>query len=105
MSTGSMSDGYHTFDELYDHRITLFAALCRKLSYRGSCWISKFHADGTMFEGWFIAGIGKKPGYQITYHIPLGRWHEFVTNCEELERAPEWDGHTPADVIERLKGL
>ena len=24
------SDGYHTFEELYDHRITLFIALCKQ---------------------------------------------------------------------------
>jgi len=29
MDTGKISDGYHTFDELYDHRITLWIALCR----------------------------------------------------------------------------
>lgn len=27
--TGKTSDGYHTFDELYEHRITLWIALCR----------------------------------------------------------------------------
>jgi hypothetical protein len=68
-----------------------------------SVWKSKLHADGTMFDGWFIAGIGKAMGEQITYHLPLKYWDE----CEgkELEHAPEWDGHTPAEVLERLKNL
>lgn len=26
-----ISDGYHTIEELYDHRITLYFALCRQL--------------------------------------------------------------------------
>lgn len=26
---GEVSDGYHTFNELYDHRIKLFITLCR----------------------------------------------------------------------------
>lgn len=28
-----VSDGYHTFDELYDHRITLYIALCRTFKF------------------------------------------------------------------------
>lgn len=103
-------DGYHTFDELYDHRITLFITLCRVLiSDQGSehwepVWRSRLHHDGTSFEGWFIMGVGKNKGQQISYHLPLSRWEE--TNfAETLERAPEWDGHTSDDVLERLKKL
>jgi hypothetical protein len=34
----------------------------------------------------------------------MSRWEE--TNfAPELEKAPEWDGHTPADVLDRLKAL
>lgn len=29
----SPSDGFHTFEELYDHRITLFIALCHNLNF------------------------------------------------------------------------
>ena len=92
---GETSDGYHTFNELYEHRHLLFAQLVQ--------WKSKKHSDGTMFDGWFIAGINKEKGKQITYHIPMRLWDSF--KCEELENAPEWDGHTPNDVIERLKTL
>ena len=59
-----VSDGYHTFKELYDHRIALFLALVKSISeqeYHPAnqiCWKSKKHSDGTMFDGWFIAGIG-----------------------------------------------
>lgn len=105
---GQISDGYHTFDELYDHRITLFIALCYELFIHHNLpnatnkpWKSKLHSDGTSWDGWFIAGINKKPGEQISYHIPIERWDEL--KAEELDRAPEWDGHTPADVIERIK--
>lgn len=103
-------DGYHTFEELYDHRITLFITLCRicanditeyKFIY---VWRSKLHSDGSSFEGWFVLGIGKEKGEQITYHLPLDRWEE--TNfAETLEKAPEYDGHTSGDVLERLKNL
>lgn len=119
---GSVSDGYHTFDELYDHRITLFIALCRQLEQRRDIgeeivpgqvveitrtfdvWRSKTHHDGTSWDGWFIMGIGTKKGKQISYHIPLSRWDE-TGFAETLDRAPEWDGHTSDDVIQRLKEL
>jgi hypothetical protein len=113
------SDGYHSFDELYDHRFTLFIALCKQLRTKVNAdningvqmadigreiWRSKLHSDGSVFDGWFIMGICKQKGHQITYHFPLRRWEE--TNfAETLDTAPPYDGHTPADVLERLKNL
>lgn len=112
-------DGYHTFDELYDHRITLYIALCKLYRDRWVAWIetaadekcpdvwrSKRHSDGKLaFCGAsYVLGIGIKPGKQITYHIPIERWDE-TDFAETLEKAPEYDGHTSDDVIERLSIL
>lgn len=100
-------DGYHTFDELYDHRIALYIALCRVLKSdadHNGIWRSKLHSDGSAFDGWFILGIGKANDKQITYHLPLSRWGE-TEFAETLEFAPTWDGHTSADVLSRLKTL
>lgn len=101
-----ISDGFHTFKELYDHRIALFIALCGYLAILGYAprpvWRSKLHADGSSYDGWFIMGICKEAGSQISYHLPLSYWDD-CEFAEDLERAPEWDGHTPADVVERLK--
>lgn len=114
--TGCISDGYHTFDELYDHRITLFIALCRLYFitfYMNSrmeranalLWRSEKHHDGTRFIGYFILGISPvQGGGDITYHLPMERWEE-TGFAETLESAPEWDGHTAEDVLERLKKL
>lgn len=93
-----ISDGYHTFNELYEHRHTLFALACK--NYNG--WKSKLHSDGTMFEGWFIAGIDT-PNGQAAYHLPMAWWDRY--DCKELERAPEWDGHTPEQARQRLETL
>jgi len=93
-----LTDGYHTFDELYEHRNVLFAAL---LSTSAGSWKSKLHHDGTMPEGWFIAGLHITDGNQVTYHLPIKMWSELV-HVKELERAPEWDGHSPKDCIGRL---
>lgn len=110
INSSCFCDGYHTFEELYDHRITLFITLCRVLiSDQGGehwqpVWRSKLHHDSTSFEGWFIMGINKEKGEQISYHLPLSRWEE-TDFAETLEVAPEWDGHTSDDVLERLKKL
>lgn len=113
---GCTCDGYHTFGELYDHRIALFISLCRKiviietrleehgLSDKHSVWRSKLHSNLSMFPGQFIMGIESAAGKQITYHLPLECWAE-TEFADTLEAAPEFDGHTPDDVIERLKKL
>lgn len=115
--TGKISDGYHTFDELYDHRITLFIAVCRLWHFHcaptvfktvdgqvRNAWRSKLHSDGSSYDGWFVLGLMKSKGDQITYHLPLLRWDE-TDFAETLDTAPEFDGHTAADVLQRLKDL
>lgn len=94
-----LSDGHHTFKELYEHRHVLFAVIC---SIAAACWKSKLHSDGTMFDGWFIAGLETLEGV-VTYHLPLEWWGEFP--AIEVDRAPEWDGHTSQDVVKRLRSL
>ena len=108
VETNEVSDGYHTFGELYDHRIELFIQLCKIMSFVSpySVWRSKRHSDGELAFGgtWFVLGIHKAEGKQVTYHLPIERWDD-APFAEILEKAPEFDGHTPADVLERLKTL
>lgn len=84
---------------MYEHRHLLFLNL---IEYGVTSWKSKLHDDGTFLEGYFIAGI-KLPTGMITYHLPIRLWD--VTNVQELEKAPKWDGHTSDDVLERLLKL
>lgn len=101
--TGKISDGYHTFDELYEHRCVLFLALMA--SKPGLSWFSSLHDDGSDFPGWFIAGM-TLPGGAVTYHFPNALWYlAEASGAQLLERAPKWDGHKAADVVERLKGM
>ena len=105
--TNQISDGYHTFGELYEHRIRLWIELCKVIASIKPVWLSLKHSDGSEMQGWFLLGIGKVKGFQMTYHLPEKYLGELAGNprIEILDIAPEWDGHTPADVIERLKGL
>lgn len=98
---GEVSDGYHTFNELYDHRCTLFLAVMK--SNPSLSWISTKHHDGSEWDGWFIAGM-RLPSGDVTYHLPAGMWSLACdTGAEVLERGHEWDGHTAADVVTRLQ--
>lgn len=95
-----VSDGYHTMSELYDHRRALTAALFKAWKMLGvSVYKAKQHADGTMFDGYFIVMAQIASG-QISYHYDLEYWDQF--DVPEVERTPEWDGHSPADVMTRL---
>lgn len=110
-----VTDGYHTFSELYEHRYALFCALVKGVydSYKtplGSsitCWKSKLHSDGTMFDNSFIVQmvVRKMDGTkeQISYHLPLSWWDKFT--CMSIDKAWEWDGHDSKDVIKRLLEL
>lgn len=107
---GDVSDGYHTFDQLYQHRIELFITVCKQQRFNKGefdcVWFSKKHSDGSEWNGWFILGIGTEKGYQITYHLPVDPYLNRVSAMfQELPQAPEWDGHTSDDVIQRLKNL
>lgn len=99
--TGETSDGYHTFNELYHHRAVLFSVIVK--AFPGRAWKARQHHDGTMYSGMFIVGIDTPEG-QASYHYDIDPYWDMF-ECRELERAPEWDGHTPAQAIERIGKL
>ena len=100
---GNVSDGYHTFNELYHHRAILFSIICNQNSRYA--WKSKLHADGTMYDNMFIVGMNlpiKGALYPVPYPYDVEPYWDMF-NVKELERAPNWDGHTPWDVVDRLE--
>ena len=99
--TGETSDGYHTFNELYHHRAVLFSVIVA--NYPDRAWKSKKHHDGTMYDNMFIVGIDTPDG-QATYHYDIDPYWDMF-KCRVLDNAPEWDGHTPAQAIERIGKL
>jgi hypothetical protein len=102
---GNTSDGYHTFNELYEFRKAYNAALFNELAAGGKCSVHKSwrHHDGELCfgGGWFIV-VAVLPDGQISNHYEAKDWDLFAV--PETERALfEFDGHTGADVVERLK--
>ena len=100
-SVGSLSDGYHTFNELYHHRAMLFAALCLT-TFKNCAWKSLLHNDPKepMYNGMFIVGIDTSFG-QASYHYDIDPYWA-IFKVKELDRAPKFDGHTPAEAIDRI---
>ncbi len=99
---GEVSDGFHTFNSLYEQRMILFAALVK--AYKDKAWKSDRHEDGEYCfgGGWFIVGIDTPEG-SYTYHYKNEYWDLF--DCIILSRAKHWDGHTEADAEARLMSL
>lgn len=103
-AVGEISDGYHTFNELYEFRKHYNALLFNEWSSSEKYDVtkSKKHSDGELCfgGGWFIV-TANTPFGQISNHYELKDWDLF--KCNEVEISPEYDGHTADDVLFRLK--
>lgn len=97
---GEVSDGYHTFNELYYYRMLYNAAFFNLLPKE---WVHKSKRHHTGEEcfggGWFIV-MANLPTGQVSNHYELKDWDLF--KVPEKEFADEWDGHTPQEAAKRL---
>ena len=84
----NISDGYHTFNELYRYRMLYNAAFFNELAKKGDIKICKSHKhyDGEECFGglWFIV-MAELPTGQISNHYENRYWELF--NIPELDRA------------------
>lgn len=96
-----VSDGYHTFNNLYHQRAVLFASIVNQ--NKDISWKSLRHEDGKYcFDSngeWFIVGIDTPEG-SYTYHYEYKYWDLF--KCKVLKTAKHWDGHDENDVTRLL---
>ena len=125
LEIGDLSDGHHTFNELYEFRKLYNAALFNEWAkyhndnvrnhdkrVHKSIHDSKYdvhkswkHHDGEpcFGGGWFIV-VAILPTGQISNHYKAEDWDLF--KIPETEKALyEFDGHTSQDVVQRLTGL
>jgi hypothetical protein len=104
--TGETSDGYHTFNELYEFRKLYNAALFNEWAKGGRYVAHKSwrHSDGEecFGGGWFIV-MADLPTGQISNHYEAKDWDLF--KVPEVARADEWDGHSAGDVARRLNAF
>jgi len=101
---GNISDGYHTFEELYEYRM-LYNALSFNLLHEKGVKVEKSlrHSDGELCfgGGWFIV-VAELPGVgQISNHYEVKDWDLFKVSDVETPSII-YDGHTPKDVTQRL---
>ena len=92
---GDLSDGYHTFNDLYYQRCVLFATIVN--SYKDRAWKTRYHEDGEpcFGGGWFLVTI-ETPEGAYGCHYENKYWNLF--DCKELQKAKHWDGYTDKDV-------
>lgn len=127
ITENNISDGYHTFDELYEFRKMYNAVLFNEWgnpntlrqvldekefdgvgTKRGIIYNvhkSIRHHDGELCfgGGWFIVSAMLPTGL-ISNHYKIEDWDLF--KIPEVEKALyPFDGHTSKDVLERLKAL
>ena len=95
LTIGKLSDGTHTFDELYRRITYLTAAVVN--SNRLISWKSKRDDKGTkvLGGGWFIVGIDTPAG-QCSYTFQNEYWDIF--DVPTLPKAKKWDGFTGLEV-------
>lgn len=100
---GNISDGYHTFNELYRYRMLYNAAFFNELA-KGDIKVCKSHRhyDGEecFGGGWFIV-MAELPTGQISNHYENRYWELF--DIPRLDKAWEWDGHTSEEALRRLE--
>lgn len=103
-----VSDGYHTFKELYGIRHVLSLGAFGWLKSMG--WhveaVTGEHSDGSkMYDGWFM--LGATDGInQVTFHLPLLYLNAAEAFAVKVEKPSfVYDGHTTADVMITLASM
>lgn len=107
LDAGDVSDGYHTFNELYEFRKVYNAVLFNEWAAQGKydCHKSTRHFEGDecFGGGWFIV-VAILPDGQISNHYEMKDWELFKLPTQE-KALYEFDGHTSEDVLQRLKKI
>ena len=100
---GDISDGYHTFGELYEYRMLYNAAWINLSAQHNEFPVVKSwrHSDGELCfgGGWFVV-VATLPTGQVSNHYKAEHWDKFLVPEGE---PPEYDGHTPAEAADRLR--
>ena len=108
---GDYSDGYHSFNQLYEFRKMYNAALFNEWANQDAqktkydVHKSWRHSDGELCfgGGWFIV-VAVLPSGQISNHYKAEDWDLFKIPSAQKAKY-EFDGHTSADVLLRLSSL
>ncbi len=107
LDLGELSDGYHTFNELYELIKLYNAVLFNEWASRGKFDVYKsrknYDGEECFGGGWFIV-VAMLPTGQISNHYKLEDWDLFYVPEYRKAKYP-FDKHTSQDVLNRLKKL
>lgn len=102
-----LNNQHDLIQELYEFRLVynalLFNEWCEQDKFE--VYKSKRHSDGELcFDGeWFVV-VAILPTGQITNHYHIDYWDYFKIPAYDKVK-DEFDGHTPMDVLNRLKSM
>lgn len=99
----NISDGYHTFKELYEHRHLLYLALCA--NYKDYCYWTYKNSDGSSYNNYFLLVLKHPEIDQISYHLPIELLDYIEFDIKYKDICDDYDGHNSEDVIDRLLSL
>ena len=105
-ASGDTSDGYHTFDELYEHRALLLINWLLEVidpfaddnQKEVPCWVADH------YPGWDLVFYNSAVG-QVSYHIARYLRPLYEGKFKQVQSNDEFDGHVAKDVAFRLKSL
>lgn len=104
-SAKDVTDGYHTFAELYEFRKMYNALLFNEWALQGLNNVHKslkhFDGEDCFGGGWFIV-MAELPTGQISNHYKVEDWDLFDVPSTE-KALIQYDGHTAKDVLQRMK--
>jgi len=107
VNSGDISDGYHTFNELYEFRKMYNAALFNEWAAQDKYDVHKsirhYEGEECFGGGWFIV-VAILPDGQISNHYKLNDWNLFKVKSFDKALHP-YDGHTGEDVLNRLANV
>jgi len=106
IDTDLISDGWHTFGELYRHRSVLFIKLAKVMAMNKKYFVYKArkHSDGTIMDGCFNLGVRLPDETYIAYHLFNEDW-ETCDFAQELETSPIKGRYTSNDALDNLKKI
>lgn len=113
ITPNGVTDGWHTFEELYNYRAIYNAGLVNMIVWAKKHTVgsggfsdvdaikSKKHFDGKKcYDGNYFIVVIKTPFGQISNHYKMEHWDKF--NCRATKTAWKYDGHTMQESNARL---
>ena len=98
---GTITDGYHSFDDLYEHRNLLFLNLIVHMDYREEA--TAYYTEDPNMPGWILVVLETEKLGQISYHMQDG-YDQFLKHIPKIPwNELNWDSRSSLEVSLRLR--